>query len=224
MIVDQIKQQALRLFASKGYEATSLDMIATEVGRKKPSLYTHFAGKEQLFLAVFNEAIAEEIRVLEEFYDRHRGQPFDQTLLRLIETYKERYLRDDRLKLILYHGFIIPQVHKAKPRSPSSSGDAGYVPAKSRMVDKGETYPFLDLEETIKDALNRYFDRKEQLARQRLTEAASSLAVDVDAAVLAYSNLLEGMLVELIYAGPDRFDRRLAGSWEVFRRGILKKH
>ncbi|MFC4099091.1 TetR/AcrR family transcriptional regulator [Paenibacillus xanthanilyticus] len=189
MIVEQIKQQALRLFASKGYEATSLDMIATEVGRKKPSLYTHFAGKEQLFLAVFNEAIAEEIRVLEEFYDRHSGQPFEQTLLRLIETYKERYMRDDRLKLILYHGFIIPQVH----------------------------------EETIKDALNRYFDRKEQLARQRLTDAASSLAVDVDAAVLAYSNLLEGMLVELIYAGTDRFDRRLAGSWEVFRRGILKK-
>lgn len=190
MIVEQIKRAALRLFASKGYDATSLDMIATEVGRKKPSLYTHFAGKEQLFLTVFHEAITEEIRGLDEFYAAHRALPFEQTLLQLIETYKDRYMRDDHLKLILYHGFIIPQVHV----------------------------------ETIKEALNAYFDRKEQLVRQKLAEEAPRLAVEIDTAVLAYSNLLEGMLVELIYAGPDRFDRRLAGSWAVFLRGILKKH
>ncbi|MFB9328964.1 TetR/AcrR family transcriptional regulator [Paenibacillus aurantiacus] len=187
MIVEQIKQKALRLFASKGYEATSLDMIATEAGRKKPSLYTHFAGKEQLFLTVFHEAIAEEIRYLDAFHAEHRALPLEQALLRLIQTYKERYMSDDHLKLILYHGFIIPQVH----------------------------------EEPVKDALNRYFERKEQLVRQRLAAEAPRLAVDIDSAVLAYSNLLEGMLVELIYAGADRFDRRLAGSWEVYLRGIL---
>ncbi|MBB3112470.1 AcrR family transcriptional regulator [Paenibacillus phyllosphaerae] len=188
MIAQQIKQKALSLFAAKGYDATSLDLIAAEVGRKKPTLYSHFSGKEQLFLAVFNEAIQGEIQYLDDFYARHRQLPFDEVLFSLIASYKERYTSDDNLKLILYHGFIIPQVH----------------------------------EDTIKNALNTYFEHKEQLARGRFAEAASQLAVDIDSAVLAYSNLLEGMLVELIYAGPDRFDRRLASSWQIFMRGILQ--
>lgn len=59
----RIKRIALSLFANKGYEGTSISDIATEVGLKKASLYSHFKGKEELFFAVY-EDVAEDYEKL----------------------------------------------------------------------------------------------------------------------------------------------------------------
>lgn len=56
----KIKQVSLSLFAHKGYEGTSLADIAKEVGIKKPSIYSHFKGKDDLFLSIFKEVIEKE--------------------------------------------------------------------------------------------------------------------------------------------------------------------
>ncbi|WP_018924255.1 TetR/AcrR family transcriptional regulator [Salsuginibacillus kocurii] len=53
-----IKQVALTHFAQHGYEGTSLKDIAEGVGIKKPSLYNHFASKEDVFLAVVDDVFA----------------------------------------------------------------------------------------------------------------------------------------------------------------------
>jgi AcrR family transcriptional regulator len=55
----KIKDTALSLFAKKGYEGTTMNEIADIVGIKKPSLYAHFSGKEELFFAIY-EQLAEE--------------------------------------------------------------------------------------------------------------------------------------------------------------------
>lgn len=46
---DKIIRASLNIFLNLGYEKTSLTMIAHEVGIKKPSIYYHFKGKEELF-------------------------------------------------------------------------------------------------------------------------------------------------------------------------------
>ena len=43
---------ALKLFSEKGYEATTLADIASEIGIKKPSIYAHYASKMNLFLVI----------------------------------------------------------------------------------------------------------------------------------------------------------------------------
>ncbi len=44
---------ARELFATHGYDATSLDAVASEAGVTKGAVYHHFDGKRQLFEAVF---------------------------------------------------------------------------------------------------------------------------------------------------------------------------
>jgi AcrR family transcriptional regulator len=44
-----------RLFAARGYEATSIEAVLQEAGVSRGSLYHHFSGKEALFEAVLED-------------------------------------------------------------------------------------------------------------------------------------------------------------------------
>lgn len=50
----RILLEALKLFAKKGYEAVSVEEIATAVGIKAPSLYKHYKSKQALFDAILH--------------------------------------------------------------------------------------------------------------------------------------------------------------------------
>jgi len=51
---EKILNEALDLFAAKGYHATSMREIAKAVGIKGSSIYNHFSGKEDIFSELFN--------------------------------------------------------------------------------------------------------------------------------------------------------------------------
>ena len=63
---DRILDSAERLFAEKGYEATTLRDVAAEVGIQNPSLYKHFASKADIYAAVLDRAVRP---ILDEFWD-----------------------------------------------------------------------------------------------------------------------------------------------------------
>jgi AcrR family transcriptional regulator len=59
--VTELLAAALERFAQDGYAGTSLDAIAAAAGVTKGALYHHFAGKQDLFRAVFE---AEQLRLV----------------------------------------------------------------------------------------------------------------------------------------------------------------
>lgn len=57
MAANKVKQAAFKLFAIKGYEATTMRDIGKEAGIKAASIYAHFASKEVLFLDLVSEML-----------------------------------------------------------------------------------------------------------------------------------------------------------------------
>src|SRR3954451_7277165 len=59
---DELLTAALRVFARRGYRDAGVDEIAAEAGYSKGALYWHFAGKEELLLALLEERVDTRMR------------------------------------------------------------------------------------------------------------------------------------------------------------------
>jgi AcrR family transcriptional regulator len=71
---------AVRLFARKGYAATSVREIVEGAGVTKPALYYYFGNKEGVFLAMMEEAVRVNRAALEEVR-RERGSATERILI-----------------------------------------------------------------------------------------------------------------------------------------------
>lgn len=64
---------AERLFVQRGFHSTSLDQVAGEAGYTKGAVYSNFASKEELFLAVYEQRSAQGVAKLERTIARGGG-------------------------------------------------------------------------------------------------------------------------------------------------------
>jgi AcrR family transcriptional regulator len=99
---EKILNEALDLFAAKGYHGTSMREIAKAVGIKGSSIYNHFSGKEEIFSELFNylaplnldseefqqkfmEAKADPLETLNYFANIVIGEMQDQKKVKLLQ-------------------------------------------------------------------------------------------------------------------------------------------
>lgn len=69
---ERIIEDALKLFAKNGYVGTTMEDLGFSVGIKKPSIYSHFKNKDEIFIEVIRKTMAadvEFIRQMLETYD-----------------------------------------------------------------------------------------------------------------------------------------------------------
>ncbi|NPV93199.1 MAG: TetR/AcrR family transcriptional regulator [Firmicutes bacterium] len=86
---DRIREAAFSRFANQGYEATTMNDIAAGVGIKKPSLYEHYHGKDEIFLAVYQELEKDYRGYMDRVIDEARAM--DETERKLYHIF-ERYI------------------------------------------------------------------------------------------------------------------------------------
>ena len=65
---EQVLAAAARMFAKRGFHATSLDAIAEEAGFSRGAVYYNFADKEELFLELLDRRCAERAQDLREVF------------------------------------------------------------------------------------------------------------------------------------------------------------
>jgi AcrR family transcriptional regulator len=58
---DRLIEAATSVFARRGFQAATVEEIAEEAGYSHGAVYSNFAGKEELFLAVFERYMAQRI-------------------------------------------------------------------------------------------------------------------------------------------------------------------
>jgi AcrR family transcriptional regulator len=70
---EQLVTTAQRLFAERGYRATTMEDIANAAGVTKPLLYQHFESKRALYLELVHQVSTELLEALRSAYHRANG-------------------------------------------------------------------------------------------------------------------------------------------------------
>jgi len=112
----QILSSATRMFARRGFDGTSLQTIADEVGIRKPSLLYHFPSKEALRERVLDNLIQHWSEVLPRLLGEvtsGRGQ-FDVLTRELVSFFEED---PDRARLVLRELMDRPEDMEARLRN-----------------------------------------------------------------------------------------------------------
>ncbi|MDQ1910808.1 TetR/AcrR family transcriptional regulator [Paenibacillus sp. GD4] len=190
MTVQRIKEAALIQFAIHGYDGASLADIASEVGIKKPSIYAHFSGKDELFLEVFHDALGRELDFVRHYFHRTQQEPFKEVLYGFLLQYLDRYVKDRNTNFFLRTVFF-PPVH-----------------LKQQTVDSGN-----DFVDQLEKLLVPIFHKA-------IADKSISPAVNEEIAATAYTAALDGLFVELFFGGAERALKRAQASWLVYWRGI----
>lgn len=98
-----ILQAAEEVFQEKGYYEASMDEIAGKVGIAKGTIYTHFPGKEELVVAIFNRNIQQFLDGVEAISATEQTPRAKlEAILQFI--YTRLYSRQTHLLSIMYNG------------------------------------------------------------------------------------------------------------------------
>ncbi|MCR8645928.1 TetR/AcrR family transcriptional regulator [Paenibacillus sp. N1-5-1-14] len=140
-MLDKQKKQRLK-FAVKGYEGTSMGDIAAEVGINKASLYTHFTGKDELFLAIYEDAAADYEKLNRTLFEESAGMPVGEQLFWIFQGYILYYHRNTEFAALWTQIVLFPPLHlRERVRVDLAGRDRffheGVIGLFSRAIEEG---------------------------------------------------------------------------------------
>ncbi|MDQ8936144.1 TetR/AcrR family transcriptional regulator [Acinetobacter rudis] len=139
---DKICVVATTHFATHGYDASSLNTIAEEVGIRKASLYNHFKSKNDLFATVFVSAYQQEQVFMQQCFD---AQPKQYLGGDYCASLPARFSQAQSLALFLKASFMGPDFLQTEIKAAYSD----YLTEIGRyfMLQLKTTFPYLSLEQ-----------------------------------------------------------------------------
>jgi AcrR family transcriptional regulator len=107
---------AARVFARRGFHGASIQEIAKEAGWSTGAIYWHFTGKDDLFLAVFEEYAATRVREWADIHAHAEGDLAQRTRV-YADQWMERLGRDPEFMVLtlefLVHAWRNPPLRRA---------------------------------------------------------------------------------------------------------------
>ena len=134
---EELLDAAARVIARRGFHGASVDAVSEEAGFSSGALYSNFAGKEDLFLALYEERIERRRRELRELVARS-GDP--EAGLGAAAANVTSLMDQDRDWFLLYFEFVL---HAAR--------DAAFAKRFAAVRDDG----LVELATGISDGLRR---------------------------------------------------------------------
>jgi AcrR family transcriptional regulator len=145
---------ATEVFARRGYQGASVEEIAEEAGYSHGAVYSNFSGKPELFLAVFEDYMAERVRELAETQVAlPEDAPLETRARALADQWMDRLARDPD-SLLLHMEFI---------------AHSGRDPELARRFGTRSA--------AMREALGRYIAQFEEEAGEELPIPADDLAL-----------------------------------------------
>jgi|SRR5215218_4685729 len=107
---------ARRAFARRGFHGASLEQIAREAGYSTGAIYWHFSGKDDLFLAVFEDYATTRVAEWEQIHARAQGE-LPERARAYADQWMERLGRDPEFMVLtlefLVHAWRNPPLREA---------------------------------------------------------------------------------------------------------------
>ncbi len=180
----RLQEAALMRFASQGFDATTMNEIASDVGIKKPSIYAHFRNKDELFLSLIPLVIDKELEHARQIIKG--GDDIKLQLLSYLKAIQERYERSHSVGFWLRNLFM-PPTH---------------------------------LYEDVMTPLHNFMDELENIIRMAISQSplitSPSVALNVETFTLTFMSMIDSLQSELLYGGPEKYQRRLEAIWAIF--------
>ena len=105
---EKLQDAALARFAVQGFDATTMNEIAADVGIKKPSVYAHFRNKDELFLSLIPKIVEDELNHARQVLQG--GEGIKQQLRAYLEGMQERFEQSHQVRFWIRILFA-PPVH-----------------------------------------------------------------------------------------------------------------
>lgn len=190
--MDDIKTTALKLFANKGYEGTSMGNIAAEVGIRKASIYSHIKSKEELYILVLDYVLTWDrnyfTELLANFPDISAKEKFHLIFLHYSKIYQEEPYRTNIMFLNRTMLFP-PEFIKKDLQQIFDHSEALYNPILVKIIKEGISAHL------IKD--------------MKLSQILTFFYCTID-----------GLFVEACYYSSDVYRERLNTIWLLFWQAI----
>lgn len=188
----EIKSAALKLFAYKGYEGTSIENIATEVGIKKASIYSHIKSKEELYISLLEDVLEWDKKYFNGLLENNTNIDVKEKLHLIFKNYCRIYQEEsDRIKMVFLNRTMIfpPEFLKKRVQLIFKDNEVVFNPILNGVIQEG------------------------------LVNGVIRDISDYDILSFFYCTV-DGLFVESCYYSKDEYNRRASSIWSLFWQAI----
>ncbi len=132
---------AMGLFSEKGYQSTSISMIAAGAGISKGLVYTYFKSKEELLKSLVIDTIKEMFSIALQCFSENKG---DEGFVKMIDAYLN-WVKDNYKFLRIYFGIVLqPNILTMFEKEFMELAEPVFASIANYFSAKGSANPMLE--------------------------------------------------------------------------------